>query len=210
MLLLGVMETIGAIWHATGPFLLAAPQYWIFPLQTVVCGAVLIYYWRFYELHWPVQIAFTVFVAIAVLILWIAPQLLLGFAHRNHGFDPGVFDSAPLLKIASIALRFLRLVVVVPLLEEIFWRGFLLRYLISEKFTEVPFGRFTWFSFTIVTIAFACAHAGADFWPALITGALYNLLAIKTRSLASCVLAHALTNLGLGIYIMQTRQWGFW
>ncbi len=210
MLLLGFMETINAISHGTGPFLLAAPQYWIFPLQTLVCGAVLIHYWGIYALHRPRQIAFTVFIAIAVLVLWIAPQLLLGLSHRDRGFDPGIFDYSPPLKIASIALRFLRLVVVVPLLEEIFWRGFLLRYLISENFTEVPFGKFTWFSFTIVVIAFAFAHAGADFWPALITGALYNLLAAKTRSLASCVLAHALTNLGLGIYIMQTRQWGFW
>ena len=50
--------------------------------------------------------------------------------------------------------RFLRLVIVVPLVEEIFWRGFLLRYLINEKFTEVPIGAFSWFSFGVVTVAF--------------------------------------------------------
>lgn len=210
MLLLGVMEIVVTISHGQGPFLLAAPRYWIFPLQTVVCGALLVHYRGIYALQRPRQIALSVFVAIAVLIVWIAPQLFLGFPPRTHGFDPTVFDDSPPLKIAALALRFLRLVVVVPLLEEIFWRGFLLRYLISEKFSEVPFGKFSWLSFTVVAIAFALAHSGADFWPALLTGALYNLLATKTRSLASCVLAHALTNLGLGLYIMQTRQWGFW
>jgi membrane protease YdiL (CAAX protease family) len=46
---------------------------------------------------------------------------------------------------------------------------------------------------------FGLAHFGPDFIPALLTGAIYNLLAVKTRSLACCVLAHAVTNLGLGL-----------
>src|SRR6266576_3557256 len=40
--------------------------------------------------------------------------------------------------------------------------------------------------------------------------ALYNVVAYRTQSFASCVLAHAVTNLLLGLWIMQTRQWGFW
>ena len=42
------------------------------------------------------------------------------------------------------------------------------------------------------------------------TGVLYNWVAIRTKSLPTCILAHALTNLLLGVYVMQTRQWGFW
>ena len=45
---------------------------------------------------------------------------------------------------------------------------------------------------------------------ALLTGALYNLVAYRTKSLGACVLAHAVTNLLLGLWIMSTRQWGFW
>jgi membrane protease YdiL (CAAX protease family) len=48
-------------------------------------------------------------------------------------------------------------------------------------------------------------------WPAaIITGALFNLVAYRTRSLAACVLTHAITNLVLAIYILRTGQWGFW
>ena len=107
-------------------------------------------------------------------------------------------------------MRVLRLVLVVPLLEEIFWRGFLLRHLIRDPFHEVPVGAFTWRSFTWVALAFGLAHWGPDFVPAIITGALYNLVAITTRSLGACVLAHAVTNLGLGLYLFRTQQWGFW
>jgi len=101
-------------------------------------------------------------------------------------------------------------VIVAPLVEEIFWRGFLLRYLIRENFTEVAVGTFSWFSFFVVAVAFGFTHSRADWIPAMICGALYNLVAYRTRSLASCVLAHATTNLLLGLWIMQTRQWGFW
>ena len=111
---------------------------------------------------------------------------------------------------STVLLRFARLVVVVPLVEEIFWRGFLLRYFINEKFDTVPIGTFSWLSFAVVTSGFAFIHNRADWPAAVITGALYNLVAYRTRSLASCVLAHAVTNLLLGLWIMNTHQWGFW
>ena len=53
-------------------------------------------------------------------------------------------------------------------------------------------------------------HNPPDWVAALTTGVFYNWLAIRTRSLSSCVLAHAVTNLVLGFYVLQTRQWGFW
>lgn len=102
------------------------------------------------------------------------------------------------------------MVVVVPLVEEFFWRGFLLRFLIKDEFHTVPFGMFSWKSFSIVSVAFCFEHQMAD-WPgALVTSVLYNLVACRTKSLAACVVAHAATNLGLGIYILRTGQFGFW
>ena len=53
-------------------------------------------------------------------------------------------------------------------------------------------------------------HGTVDYVPALITGVLFNAVAVWTKSLWACVLAHAVTNLGLGLYVMATRQWGFW
>jgi CAAX prenyl protease-like protein len=110
----------------------------------------------------------------------------------------------------TVSFRFLRLVVAVPLVEEIFWRGFLLRYFINEDFDRVPFGTFSWLSFAIVTIIFGCSHSLPDWPAALLTGAIFNGVAYYTRSLSACVVTHALTNLLLGLWIMQTKQWGFW
>jgi uncharacterized protein len=81
---------------------------------------------------------------------------------------------------------------------------------VSEDFQKVPFGTFTWKSFSIVSVAFCFEHQMADWPAALITSVLFNLVAIRTRSLSACVFAHAVTNLGLGIYILRTGQNGFW
>jgi uncharacterized protein len=189
---------------------LVSPEYWIYPAQTIICGLLLIWFWREYRLRAPNRMAFAVAIALLVFALWVAPQALFGFAARSDGFNPEIFSGQPAAYWATVFSRFLRLVVVVPLVEEIFWRGFLLRYLINEKFSTVPVGAFSWLSFAVVTVGFGFAHSRADWMPALITGALYNCVAYRTKSLASCVLAHALTNLLLGLWIMKTRQWGFW
>src|SRR5207253_2425985 len=104
----------------------------------------------------------------------------------------------------------LRLVVVVPLMEEVFWRGFLLRYLIRERFCSVPVGTFSWLSCLVVTVGFTFAHGRADWLAAFIAGALYNVAAYSCKSLTSCILAHSLTNLCLGLWIVKSGQWGFW
>ena len=185
-------------------------QYWVFPLQTLVCGALVIAFWRHYPLAAPRGLLFTVAIALLALGIWVSPQALFGMPRRLDGFNPTVFPPGSPAYWATLVFRFLRMAVVVPFVEEIFWRGFLLRYLIKDDFESVPFGTFTWRSFGIVTVFFMLEHQPADYPAALCTGALFNWIAIRTRSLGSCILAHALTNLLLGFYIMTTRQWGFW
>ncbi|MEY2500484.1 MAG: protease family protein [Verrucomicrobiota bacterium] len=188
----------------------AYPAYWIFPVQTALCGALVLWFWRDYEFRAPGQVWFAAGIGVLVFVIWIAPQQFFGFSPRVIGFDPEVFGRGSTLYWATVLLRFLRLVVVVPLVEEIFWRGFLLRYLVNERFTTIPVGAFSWLSFVAVTLAFGFTHSRPDWIAAFICGALYNAVAYRTGSLASCVIAHGLTNLLLGLWIMQTRQWGFW
>lgn len=190
-------------------FRLDSPEYWIYPAQTAICGALLIWFWRDYQFRAPRQITLTVAVALLVFALWIAPQEWLDVAPRLVGFNPETFAGQPAYW-TTVAVRFIRLAVVVPLVEEIFWRGFLLRYLVNETFHRIPIGTFSWLSFVLVTVGFGFAHSRADWISALITGALYNCVAYRTKSLASCILAHAITNLCLGLWIMKTGQWGFW
>ncbi|MBA3831593.1 MAG: CAAX prenyl protease-related protein [Chthoniobacterales bacterium] len=200
----------GARWKLLAPASGAAPEFWIFPLQALLCAGLLISCWRDYTFGPVRRGGFTVLLALAVFLLWIAPQQFLHFSPRLIGFNPDTLTGSPGFYWATLVLRFVRLVVVVPLVEEIFWRGFLLRYLIAESFETVPFGTFSWLSFSGVTLAFCFSHSRPDWPSALLSGALYNLVAYRTKSLSSCVLAHSLTNIALGVWIVTTKQWGFW
>ena len=191
-------------------FWLSSAEYWIYPTQTILCGGLLLWFRREYSFQRLTQPIFVVAIAVVVFLLWISPQAFFGFAAREAGFNPAIFSADPLLYWTEIVLRFVRLVVVVPFMEEIFWRGFLLRYLIDEEFDRVPFGRFSWLSFVAVTLAFGFSHSKADWAAAVLTGAIYNGVAYRTKSLSSCILTHALTNLLLGLWIMKMEQWGFW
>lgn len=207
--LLALGEIVGHIGEGLANWIVADPQYWIFPLQTLVCGLLLFKWWQSYEFNWSKGWCFGLLAGIVVLGIWVSPQWLLGHPPRNEGFNPWHFGGGSPFWF-NAAVRVIRLVIVVPLLEEIFWRGFLLRYLIRDPFDQVPFGQFNWQSFAFVTLLFGAAHWGPDFGAAVITGAIYNFVAIRTKSLGACVIAHALTNLLLGVYIFRTGQWGFW
>lgn len=187
-----------------------SPEYWIYPAQTIGCGLALLWFWRDYPFRPLRQLLFTTAVALVVFGIWIAPQQILGFAPRRDGFSLAIFANQPLIYWGMLAVRFLRLVIVVPLVEEIFFRGFLLRYLIRDDFESIPIGTFSWFSFVVAAAGFGLVHSPADWTAGLVAGTLYNVVVYRTRNLASCVLAHALTNLFLGLWIMKTEQWGFW
>jgi CAAX prenyl protease-like protein len=185
------------------------PMYWIYPLQSGFCAAALLWYWKGYDFSGTTVTKLLIGVGVGLLIcgLWVAPQELFHQAHRLEGFDPNV---VPGLAPWMLAMRFVRLVLVVPLIEEIFWRGFLLRYLVKENFLSLPFGSASRFSFWAVVGAFTFVHATVDWPAAFVTGILLNLIATRTKSLGACVCAHAAANLALGLYICATKQWGFW
>ncbi|MEI8310678.1 MAG: CAAX prenyl protease-related protein [Verrucomicrobiota bacterium] len=213
VLFMGGLALVGAVrflGEASGALFLAKPEYWVYPLQTLVCGAALVYFWRQYDFGkggaWLAALA----AGLAALGLWLAPQFLSWTAPRTGGFDPTVFSDSPALYWLTVAARFARLVIIVPLVEEIFWRGFLMRYLIREDFSKIPLGTYSRLSFFGVAGLFMLVHQMPDWPAAFLTGLIYNGLLVGTRSLGACVAAHAATNLGLGIYIMATRQWGFW
>ena len=193
-----------------GTFWLSSPEYWIYPLQTIVCVSLVFFFRREYEFGKLRQPIFVLIVGVLIFALWISPQVLFARPGRFIGFDPGTFSQQPLLYWLTVLFRFLRLVIVVPLVEEIFWRGFLLRYLINEKFYDVSFGKYSAFSFWAVSVAFALGHSTPDWIAAFSTGMAYNAVAYRTKSLTSCVVVHAVTNLLLGLWIMYSRQWGFW
>ncbi len=124
------------------------------------------------------------------------------------GFDPFTAISRPELAWAFVGVRLLGLAVLVPIAEEVFWRGFLLRWTIAERWREVPIGRYELKSFLIVTLLFTLAHP--EWFAAATYAALLNGLLYWKKDLWQCVVAHAVSNLVLGVYVLATNSWQLW
>jgi CAAX prenyl protease-like protein len=162
---------------------------------------------RFRDLARPMATLATLIAGIGVFAFWIMLDLSWATIGSPAGFDPNIFNDAG-TKVLMTATRLCGAVLVVPLMEELFWRSFLIRYIISADFTRVAVGKFTWPSFFVTALLFGLEH---NFFVAgILAGTVYNLLLYYTRSLSHCIIAHAVTNLLLGIYVLNTAQWHFW
>lgn len=94
-------------------------------------------------------------------------------------------------------------------MEEYFWRDFLWRMVIAPNdFKLAKIGEWDWKAFAIVTLAFASVHI--QWMTAIVWGAMIAALLVRTKSLGPCIIAHAVTNLLLGIYVLCTHDWAFW
>ncbi|MFK7818857.1 MAG: CAAX prenyl protease-related protein [Planctomycetaceae bacterium] len=228
LLLIGLFESFGFTSDREDmPWYRFAPEQWVYPLQTVVTACVLLFFRHHYELKPARGILFGVLIGVVGIAIWIAPGHVFrtlemepsstlekfGFANREEGFNPTfIRDYSASWYGAAVLFRFLRMVIVVALIEEIFWRGFLMRYLtdLNGDYWKVPFGTHHWRAFLGVTLLVTLAHSPVDYVAAAIYGALAYFVAIRTKSLAACVAMHATANLLLGIYTMATGQWGYW
>jgi CAAX prenyl protease-like protein len=107
-----------------------------------------------------------------------------------------------------IGVRVFGAVVVVAFMEEIFWRGFLIRWIDGKDFKRVPIGVCSWKSFGITVVLFGFEH---EQWLAgMVCGALYNWLYRRRKDLFSCVLAHATSNAALAAWVLWRGDWKFW
>lgn len=146
-------------------------------------------------------------IGLLVFALWIMMDWTFPVSGSPQGFDPTLFPQ-PGVQLFMTLFRVGGAVLVVPLMEELFWRSFLIRYIINPDFSKVPIGAFTWTSFLVTALLFGLEHhfiiAG------IMAGIIYNLILYRNRSLIQCVLAHAVTNLALALYVITTGKWQFW
>jgi hypothetical protein len=123
-------------------------------------------------------------------------------------FNPFRDIAHPAAQWGFIAIRLLGIAVLVPLVEELFWRGFLLRWIISPDWQAVELGRYTFKSFLWVTLLFTLAHP--EWLAAASYCMLLNLLLYWKKDLWNCIVAHGVSNLCLAIYVLATGTWSLW
>lgn len=195
------------------PFLGNWDQNWLYPAKILLLMLTLIWLWRnFTELTNLsdlnlVDWASGIVVGLVVFVLWI--NLDQSWATMGHSVGYNPID--PLTHHSDwtlIVIRIFGAAMVVPVMEELFWRSFFMRWLSHQNFLEVDPARVGIRAFSITALMFATEHnlvlAG------LMAGVAYNWLYMRTRNLWVPIVAHAVTNGLLGFWVVNTHNWQFW
>ncbi|MFZ1933120.1 MAG: CAAX prenyl protease-related protein [Thermoguttaceae bacterium] len=125
---------------------------------------------------------------------------LIGDRPGFNPFDPS-YNLPTVWASVFLAIRFFGLAAVVPLIEEFFLRGFVMRFVMERDWWKVPFGTASRLAIVVGTVVPMLYHPellAAAVWFSLITW-----LMLRTRNIWDCVVAHAITNLILGIYVVM-------
>ena len=187
---------------------------WLYPLKTAAVLGLLIYFLPQYRelkdniINGPSEAILTIAVGLLVYAAWVRMDWSWAIQGdgTEEGYDP--FRAGTGTGIVLAGIRLFGASLVVPIMEELFWRSFLIRYLISSKFESVALGTFTVFSCAITVMLFGFEH---DLWLAgMMAGVAYTAILYYTKRLWPCILAHAVTNFALGIHVLVTGEWYWW
>lgn len=186
---------------------------WLYGAKVVLVTSSLFFFRRAWqhEIRFEARVLLSaLLVGAAVFAQWILLDKLVPYPHlgTRAALDPFAAMPEPTLRVGFLAARFFGLVLLVPVMEELFWRSFLLRYVTDPDFTSLPLGSFSPAAFVIVAGLFGVSHP--EWLVAVVCAGAYALLLRHTRSLFACIVAHGATNLLLGVYVLVTGDWKYW
>lgn len=193
------------------------PVDWFYPIRLVLVTITILIVSRPYlslrtRMPWA-----SIGIGAAVFLVWVGPDFLFGPGYRHFwlfensltGAATSSVNGSLRMSTPFLAVRIAGSALWVPVLEELFWRGWLMRWLIDKDFLKVPLGTYAPAAFWTVAVLFASEH-GAFWEVGLAAGIIYNWWLVRTKNLADCMLAHAVTNALLAAYVVAYGQWQYW
>jgi hypothetical protein len=188
-------------------------SYWFYLAKTVVGLWMIAEVWPLVaEMRWAFSWE-AVAVGLGVLVMWIGldpwyAKLNLSKAAAENANPMLVFGVHAPLAFFFLGVHLFGMTVVVPPLEEVFYRSFLYRYLARPSFLEVPLNRFLPIPFFATAVVFGFEHS--QWLAGILCGLAYQWLAWRKNRLGDAMLAHAITNFLLGIWVIWRGAWNFW
>ncbi len=211
------------LWCRVAPFLVFASltslqgafgeesKFWIYIAKSVLGAVMLWLIWpSIKELRWTFSME-AVIVGVLVIIVWIGldpyyPKLPMGVQkpwNPNTAFGEG----SPLAWFFIVG-RILGSSLVVPGMEEVFYRSFLYRYIVRPEFESVPLTQFQRLAFVAAAVIFGFAHR--EWLAGIFCGLAYQWLVLRKGHLGDAMTAHAISNLLLGLWVVYKEAWRFW
>jgi uncharacterized protein len=200
----------------------AASKYtWLVAAQVAIAIGWLVYFRKLYFQHFPFRVSlWSVVVGLVGFALWIGitylqiEHHLLGLIGLERwaarpSFNPYESLPDPGIRNLFLGLRFTLLALIVPVVEELFLRGWLVRWMHDPNWEKIQFRGLSTIALLTPSLYGVLTHPSeaiaAFLWFGLVTW-----LMVKTQSLWDCIVAHGVTNLLLGIYVIRFSAWHLW
>lgn len=168
--------------------------------------------------RWQTPNLLSLLVGVVGIVVWVGLAKLQRMSGLNETlfgptrpeFNPWEsFAGEELQRQIFLGFRFVGLVLVVPVIEEMFLRGFVMRYTQAERWWDVPWGVADRTALIAGTVVPVLLHPG-EALAAVVWFGMIHWLYLRTKNIWDCVAAHAVTNLLLGLYVMKYGEWWLW
>jgi len=202
-----VYAVLGALQGESG----TASHYWVYVLKTLIAAWVL---WEARPLLEELHLKFSweaLVVGMAIFVIWVGLDgLYPRLCDPGAGSNPHTqFGQGSALAWFMALFHLLGSTLVAPPSEELFYRSFLYRYFVKLDFQKMPFNRFHPLSFVVTSLIFGLMHPA--WWVAgILCGFAYQGLVVYKNRLGDAIVAHALTNFLLGLWVIYKGAWAFW
>lgn len=179
---------------------------WLYPVRVVATGLVLAYFWKVFQLQ-RLSLHFTpILIGILVFIAWI---LFVPVSHeRSRQFAEHLGSVPATMAFAWIAIRALGTVLIVPLAEELAFRGYLLNLLSKKAGTNDQSIAFAWMPMLLSSLLFGALHS--QWLAGTLAGIAFAYARYQRGRLWDAIVAHAVTNGLLAAYVLAYGHWSYW
>jgi CAAX prenyl protease-like protein len=191
----------------------ASSPFWVYALRTILGLAFVLWMVpRVKEMRWAFSWE-AVVVGVLVFVVWVGLDPYYPAIGRSEasGWNPHeALGEGSGWAWFFVAVRLAGSTLVVPPLEEVFYRSFLYRYIVRTDFLGVSMRQFDWRAFVGVCLVFGFIHK--EWLAGILCGAAYQALVLRKGRLGDAMTAHAVTNLSLGLWVISSggEAWRFW
>ena len=176
---------------------------YLYPIKAIVGAVALIYFWKVYDFKMPKQWSEAIIGGLIIAVLWV--WLVPADPEYNQRFADGLASMPTIVMLLWFVFRFLGAWVVVPFIEEMIFRGYLLARLSNQPLSNENKLQFSWIAFIVSTVLFAFIHFSII--AGLVAGAIFAIIRYRSSSLSEPVLSHAVANIVVSLWAVSTGQW---
>ncbi|MBK4738140.1 exosortase E/protease, VPEID-CTERM system [Noviherbaspirillum pedocola] len=179
---------------------------WLYPLRTIATGLTILCLWKRFALAPLLPKMFPVFCGTAAFLVWIV--LIPPSVVNDRSFAQALFAAPEKIVIAWVAFRFLGSVIIVPIAEELAFRGYLFRIFGIEARKNADHVATRWLAIIAIALAFGMLHG--NWIAASIAGMLYGIVRLRSGRIWDAVVAHMTTNFLLALHVLHSGHWSYW